>query len=207
MNGKNHNQKENKISQYWDKRKNSIYLKYVDYIVCAVGKDAESIVDVGSRACGYLEWFNWIDDRASLDIKEPYTSERVRSITADFFDWEPDKRYDVALCLQVMEHIPDTHSFGEKLLSIADHVVISVPYKWADGSVRTHVHDPIDMRKFNSWFPVKPNWSVVAKEPFSQRNGDRIVAYFDTQKPGSKRFRKTRRNATARMNLRDMENL
>jgi hypothetical protein len=189
-------------SSYWERRKNLLYFRYVDYMVCAVGANATSLIDVGSHNCEYLTWFPWIQDMASLDIRQPFEAPSIRSIKADFFEWEPDKKYDVALCLQVLEHIDDAPRFAAKLLTLANNVIVSVPYKWAEASAKSHVHDPIDRTKFNSWFPVEPDYSVVVTEPFSGRNGKRMVSYFDTQAPGSKSWAKTRPIATKRMSLR-----
>lgn len=190
-------------SQYWERRKNSIYLRFVDYIVSSVGANAASLIDIGSRDCAYFSWFPWIEERVSLDLKAPYVGDGVRSIVADFFAWQPDKRYDVALCLQVLEHIEDAATFSRKLVDLADHVIVSVPYKWRPGSVTTHVQDPIDINKFNSWFPIRPTYYSVVSEPFSRRNGRRIVAYFDTQEPESKRYMKARALARRRMSERE----
>jgi hypothetical protein len=171
---------------YWEKRKNSIYLRYVDYITCALSNETRSLIDVGSRSCPYLDWFPWVEDRVSLDLTHPYHGPGVRSITADFLTWEPDRRYDVVLCLQVLEHIRPVKDFAAKLLEIGNHVIVSVPYRWPKDALQGHVHDPINRRKFESWFPRQPDYFFVVREPLSRRDsGSRIVAYFDTVNPGS----------------------
>jgi SAM-dependent methyltransferase len=174
-----------KLKDYWHRRKNSVYLHYVDYITCALGEKSKSVIDVGSRHCQYLDWFPWFRERVSLDLDDPYVGTGVESITADFLKWEPGRSFDVVLCLQVLEHVPKVHEFAAKLMKTGRHVIVSVPYKWAPGSVRSHVHDPIDRAKFESWFPQKPDYFVIAREPLSRRNGQRIVAYFDAEAPGS----------------------
>ncbi len=171
---------------YWDKRKNNIYLRYVDYIMCALSDETKSIIDVGSRNCPYLDWFPWAKERVSLDLKTPYKGSGVRSIKTNFLTWEPDKRYDVVLCLQVLEHVPPVEEFAAKLLEIGRHVIVSVPYKWPETAMQGHVHDPIDRAKFLSWFPRRPDYMIVAREPMSRSQmSGRLVAYFDTERPGS----------------------
>lgn len=171
---------------YWDKRKNSIYLRYVDYIMCALSDETKSIIDVGSRRCPYLEWFPWATERVSLDLKTPFKGPGVRSIKTDFLTWEPDKHYDVVLCLQVLEHVPPVEEFARKLLTLGRHVIVSVPYKWPETVMKGHVHDPIDKAKFLSWFPRRPDYMVVAQEPMARNPASkRLVAYFDTERPGS----------------------
>ncbi len=171
---------------YWDKRKNNIYLRYVDYIMCALSNETKSIIDVGSRNCPYLDWFPWATERVSLDLKTPFKGPGVRSIKTDFLTWQPDKHYDVVLCLQVLEHVPPVEEFAHKLLTLGRHVIVSVPYKWPETAMQGHVHDPIDRKKFQSWFPRRPDYMIVAREPMSRSQmSGRLVAYFDTERPGS----------------------
>jgi SAM-dependent methyltransferase len=192
-----------RINDYWHRRKNSVYLHYVDYITCALARTCKTILDVGSRHCQYLDWFPWFKERVFLDLDDPYVGPGVKSITADFLVWEPDHRFDVVLCLQVLEHVPKVEEFASKLLKVGRHVIVSVPYKWAPGSVTSHVHDPIDRDKFESWFPQKPDYFIVAIEPLSRKNGKRIVAYFDTEASGSGEIYKKRGAARLAMMARE----
>src|SRR6266542_1900821 len=65
----------------------------------------------------YLEWFDWIPRKVSIDIHKPYRSPTVEGITADFLTFKPKQRFDICLCLQVVEHIPDARAFAQKLLA------------------------------------------------------------------------------------------
>ena len=40
---------------YWRKRSDMMYYKFLDYILRSVGKDAGSLIDVGSGNCPYLD--------------------------------------------------------------------------------------------------------------------------------------------------------
>ncbi len=112
---------------YWTKKSNMMYYKYVDFLVRALAADARSLIDVGAADAQYIENFAWIPKRNTLDKRKPYSSENVAGIEMDFFDFEPEEKYDFATCLQVLEHVPDAKSFARKLFEIADRVLISVP--------------------------------------------------------------------------------
>lgn len=76
----------------------------------------------------------------------------------------------------------DARGFAQQLLSVAPHLIVSVPYKWNAKWVDFHVHDPVDEEKIRDWFGRDPNYSYVVKEPFTKAR--RIVCYFDRDDPG-----------------------
>lgn len=163
---------------YWQNRMDSIYLQYVYYIARVVAPNAKSIIDVGSKQCAYLEWFDWIPRKVSIDMQLPYKSSNVLGIKNDFLDDSLfGSPYDIALCLQVLEHVEDAKKFAEKLLLMAPHLIISVPYKWDARWVETHIQDPVDEEKIKYWFDRSPNYQYIVKEPLSKAR--RIVCYFD----------------------------
>jgi hypothetical protein len=151
-------------NEYWAGRSNLIYYSVVRALVDGMSEGAASILDVGSAGCPYLDWFKHIPNRTSLDLNRPYAADGVTSVKSDFLTWEPDRQYDIAICLQVMEHVPDCISFAKKLLEVAEVVVISVPYRWEKGKVKTHVQDPVDEYKTYRWFRKHPNFQRVITE-------------------------------------------
>jgi len=162
---------------YWQRRQNSVYLRNVRRLVDDVAADAQSILDVGSNGCGYLEWFPSIPHRVSLDIETPYQATGIKSIKADFLAHDLAERFDAVLCLQVLEHIPDAAAFAQRLLAASRrHVIVSVPYKWAADRSPYHVHDPVDEAKLALWFGRKPTYSRIARE---WRGTERIICYYD----------------------------
>ena len=167
---------------YWNKRFDLIYYQYVYYVCRVVGKDATSTLDVGSRGTPFLEWLTWIDERVSVDIQVPYASPRVVGIKADFFEFKPEKKFDLTTCLQVMEHVPDAARFGKKLLEVSNHLVVSVPFEWI-GKTPGHVNDPVTLKKLAGWMGREPNYHIIAAEPFVGRNGKRLIAYYDVNDP------------------------
>lgn len=165
---------------YWDRRADSLYLQYVLFLARVVGRNARSVIDVGSNDCPYLEWFDWIPRKLSIDIDAPYVSATVEGRKGDFLDLEIDERFDLGLCLQVLEHIPDVAAFARKLLLTTPHLIVSVPYQWEPGE-NGHIHDPVDEVKLAAWFGRKPNYRLVVREPFFKKR--RMIAYFDRDNP------------------------
>ena len=160
---------------YWDSRKHFRYVLYVQELVRILEPDAKSAIDVGARDTPIMEGFDWIEDRSTLDYSNPYSSERVKGISANFFEFDSPKHYDLALCLQVLEHVQDAVSFAQKLFQIADRVMITVPYKWPAGANKWHVQDPVDFNKLHSWTGREPLISAVIQERQGSR---RILAYY-----------------------------
>lgn len=178
---------------YWSKRSNMMYYQYVDFLVRRLAADAGSLIDVGSANAQYIENFAWIPKRNTLDIRNPYASENVSGIEMNFFDFQPEEKYDFATCLQVLEHIPDAKSFARKLLEVADRVLISVPYNWKEGSSPHHIHDPVDFNKLLDWTGREPSYSIVVEEPLSRSpKRNRLICYYhpEGEKLGFAKMRK-----------------
>jgi len=162
---------------YWEKRMDMLYYQYVDYIVRTLGHNAQTMIDVGTASCPYLEWFDWIPEKFSFDMATPYQSENVVGLQGDFMEYDFDREYDILTCLQVLEHVPKAGVFARRLLEIAQTVIISVPYKWKPEAVSDHIHDPIDAKKLRRWMGRKPNYAIVVQEPF--RTPKRLIAVYD----------------------------
>ncbi len=114
----------------------------------------------------YLEWFDRFE-RTSVEIPtRGCTLDEVRVIHSDFMDWKPDQKYDLVLCLQVLEHVPDASAFALKLLTCGRVVIVSVPYRWPAGSCSEHVHDPVDESKLKAWTERDPVESAVVDSRF-----------------------------------------
>ncbi len=167
-------------ASYWDRRRDLIYYKYIRSMMGRLSADSQSLIDVGSYNTSLSEEFDWIPERFALDIREPYSSAKVQGISADFLTFEPGRRYDFATCFQVLEHIDDAGAFAKKLLSVADRVLVSVPYLWPEGQHPQHVQDPVDEAKLASWFGRAPNYQIVVQEPLREGGfSRRLIAYFD----------------------------
>jgi hypothetical protein len=162
---------------YWERRQRMVYLQHTSALVHYLAKDAKSLIDVGTLGCPYLEWFPWIPHKVSLDLRKPYSSANVRAITGDFLTLDINERFDFCLCLQVMEHVEDPFTFASKLLAVSSRVLISCPYRWNAGTVKNHIHDPIDREKISSWFGRCPDFEMISTE----HNGtQRLLCYFNS---------------------------
>ena len=151
----------------WQARNGLLYYQVVRTLVEGVSQDAESILDVGSAGCPYLDWFPSIPAKVSVDLRVPYDGPGITAIRSDFMGWQADRLFDIVTCLQVIEHIPRADLFAQKLLSTGKIVIVSVPYKWAADPVSSHdlhVHDPVDEDKMKSWFGREPNFEFICRE-------------------------------------------
>ena len=172
-----------KSGKYWQNRMDLVYYSYVDYIVRTVGRDAKTMIDVGTAQCPYLEWFDWIPTRVSFDIVEPYDSQTVTGIHGDFLNYQfQDAPYDIVTCLQVLEHVPNPQAFSRKLLEIGKTVIISVPYKWPKSAADDHIHDPVDEKKIRRWMGRDPSYFQIVQEPFRGKVGKRAIAIYDNDR-------------------------
>jgi hypothetical protein len=166
-----------KPKDYWGVRKDYVYYQHVRDLAAGIAADAQSILDVGSNGCPQLDWFT-APHRVSVDISNPYRGDGVEAITADFLAYAPEKPFDLCLCLQVLEHIPDAGAFAQKLLLTGRHVIASVPYKWPKGSCKQHVHDPVDEAKMAAWFGRDPDHMIVAQEAAGGRKSRRLICHY-----------------------------
>jgi hypothetical protein len=150
---------------YWTARKRSVYL-YVARAICEkYAPQATSVIDIGSHATPTLEWHRpHAKKLVSLDLVKPYAAEGVESLTQDFLDYAPSERFELATCLQVLEHVPRAEEFAKRLLEVAKVLVVSVPYNWPEGNCKYHIHDPVNEDKMLEWFGREPDFSYVARE-------------------------------------------
>jgi hypothetical protein len=171
---------------YWGARRHMLYYQALYQFVCVVGRDAESLIDVGSASAKYVDWFRWIPARHILDFRIASKPEGIVCIESDFLTYQPPHVFDLALCLQVLEHVPDPAAFCGKLKAIARRLLVSVPYKWL-GNAPGHIHDPVDEAKLKGWMGITPNNSQVVTEPFREA---RLIAYYDLENGPNHRFDK-----------------
>jgi SAM-dependent methyltransferase len=171
---------------YWRQRSDLLYYQYFRFIVRCTGARAGSILDVGSGNSPYLEWFDWIPEKVSVDIQAPYQSKTVRGIEGDIHELRFPERFDICTCMQVLEHIRQPEPFARRLLELGHLVLVSVPFKWPAGTVKGHVNDPVDLDLVTAWFGRRPNYHQVVREPFVSTRGSRMFALFDPADPTRK---------------------
>lgn len=72
----------------------------------------------------------------------------ITTVEADFYTYK-GSGFDLVICNQVLEHVPDPGSFAKKLLRTGSVVVASVPYDWK--KVKGHLHQHIKERDLLKW--------------------------------------------------------
>lgn len=167
---------------YWEKRQQMAYYKAVRKMCAELVPNPESVLDVGSNGCPQLEWFPEARLRTSIDIQTPYVAPGINSITEDFVTFKAPP-YNLVLCLQVLEHIPDPKPFAQNLLALADHLIVSVPYRWPAGHCEWHCQDPVDGRKLFEWFGREPNESMLVDEQEGWATDRRLICYYRVHTP------------------------
>lgn len=168
---------------YWKDRKNLGYYKQVEAYADQYCPTGRSLLDVGggvSMGCKLLERFARFDRRMSVEnwanagLPEDESSiDGVEVEICDFLKWQyPVEKFDLVLCLQVLEHIEDEKiiSFTQRLFACGEVVIISVPYRWEAGRCEYHCQDPVDEDKLFGWTGSEPGESVIV--------GERLVAVY-----------------------------
>jgi hypothetical protein len=148
-----------------------MYYREVVRLALAHAPDARSVIDVGSMNSPFILRFDWIPEKASLDLYKQGRLRRVKNIRADFLTWQPDRMYDLVLCLQVLEHLDKPAPFARKLLACGRRVIVTVPYRWPPGHEPSHVQDPVDEAKLAAWLGRPWIEHLIAREaddPFAR---------------------------------------
>ena len=114
----------------------------------------------------------------------------VTAIQADFLEWEPttsgsdvgaaagaEPLFDLVLCSEVVEHVPQPRAFVRKLLSAGKVLVLSVPYRWApcDDTKCHHVSNQITRDMIAGWAGRQPDAFDVVQETSGEQ---RIICVY-----------------------------
>ena len=164
------------IEEYTEQRKEYKYYKLVKKIIKIFSNKDKTILDVGSFGMDLMSEFTF-KERVSVSLSGAINNDKVKGYNMDFFDFEPEKKFDIVTCLQVIEHVEDAKAFTQKLLKTGKIVVISLPYKWEKGLCSSHVQDPVDENKIFSWTNQKPLFSFYIKES-DDIKGKRIICIY-----------------------------
>jgi hypothetical protein len=85
-------------------------------------------------------------------------------VAADFYEFESAERFDLVLCLQVLEHLDRPGPFARKLLAAGRTTIISVPHEWPGWVTEEHVHDPVDESKLRAWTGGDPTETAIIED-------------------------------------------
>jgi SAM-dependent methyltransferase len=144
------------LAGYWRSRS---HLRYYDEVVALARRHepgGQAVLDVGAGDTEMLRRLTWFPRRVALDRRPGPRQRGVERVVADFLAYTPPRRFDLVLCLQVLEHLEDPGPFARRLLAAGETVIVSVPYRWPAGLSPGHVQDPVDEAKLASWTGCEP---------------------------------------------------
>lgn len=180
------------------KNTNREQFRYYDsmyYTALQYGADAHTILEVGCASDPFIKYLDWADNRTCV---APYfvdysnnnakrKDNKVEKITADFMEYELplNKKFDLLLCNQVLEHVSNPKAFMLKLIDSAETSIISVPFDWGNcGSKEdkhgcNHVTDNITYKRLLMWtHPHKPIHSTIVTEKVDSKFNKRIILVY-----------------------------
>ncbi|MGH2961616.1 MAG: class I SAM-dependent methyltransferase [Solirubrobacterales bacterium] len=149
---------------YWATRRDFAYYREVVHLARGHAPAGGAVLDVGANETEVLERLDWFGRRVAVDVREIPSRPGVEAIVADFEEFEPDAPFDLVLCLQVLEHIPDPAPFARRLLDCARIAIVSVPYRWPGWVTDEHLHDPVDAAKLRRWTARDPIAAKVVED-------------------------------------------
>ena len=141
---------------YWAARQHFNYYRVVIDMARQYAPRGAHVIDVGANDTNVLQALDWFGHRVALDLRYAPRKRGIESVLADFMTYQPPHRFDLVLCLQVLEHLHEPAPFARKLLETGRVVIISVPYRWPLGTYADHIQDPVDEAKLRSWTEREP---------------------------------------------------
>ena len=116
------------------------------------GKNEGTVLDVGTKDVTVtLDMFSENFEKTAMDNDFPdgfKPSSKIRLLNGNIYEINFDKPFDIVLCQQVLEHLPDPKKAFQRLLDFCrDTLVMSVPY----GSWHKTEWDPINEERVLEW--------------------------------------------------------
>jgi 2-polyprenyl-3-methyl-5-hydroxy-6-metoxy-1,4-benzoquinol methylase len=169
---------------YWLNRRNQDLYRLTSAICKAMFPSARSAIDVGCYTSGLLVEMDWIERRVATDIQSQLVENwsevnEVDFFCEDAFSLKTENLFDLVLSNQTIEHVAEPEIFINSLLSIGKGLVISTTLDTPYGLIPGHIHDPIDIAKFKSWFPVELDCWSVCSHPTNKKIGHIIAVIKD----------------------------
>ncbi len=162
---------------YWETRSDLRYYTTAIRYAQRFAPWARSVLDVGSANCEYISQLDWVPDRVRIDLQAIVPIEGVETLQGDFMSYDPGRRFDLVMCLQVLEHLENPEAFAHRLLDFGKVVIISVPYRWPPRPLSSHVQDPVDREKLLSW-TGRPWLKMKIVKGRKRKSPRRLVAVF-----------------------------
>lgn len=159
---------------YWDSRRHLRYYREAVRLAREHVPGGGRVLDVGAHEAELLRELDWFERRVALDVRYVMPRSGVETVVGDFRDYRPDGDFDLVLCLQVLEHLPDPSAFARKVLATGRTAIVSVPYRWPADARDSHRHDPVDEAKLRAWTGAEPVESSLVEDP----GGWRLVCVY-----------------------------
>jgi hypothetical protein len=161
--------------EYWDERRGFAYYREVVRLARSHAPGGGAALDVGARGTEMLGRLEWFERRVALDLEPFHPRPGIEAVVADFSGFEPSIEFDLVLCLQVLEHLPDPAPFARKLLAIGRTAIVTVPYRWPGWVTDEHLHDPVDEAKLRGWVGREPTETAIVEDLEMRR----LIAVYD----------------------------
>ena len=168
---------------YWTGRENLNYYARARELADEYCPQGRTLLDVGGAVLAGAKYLNRFErfHRTSVELsKGEGELPGVTVYRQNFLEWTPPQhRFDLVLCLQVLEHLKDETipQFIEKLLGIGKVLIVSVPHVWPSTAEPGHLQDPINVEKFRGWWPDEP--AILELVPEYGKKLKRIIAVFN----------------------------
>ena len=159
---------------YLRQRKDYSYYKVLRALISLVEQDVKSVINVGCGPIPLFKGLKKISKRVYLDLDAvPKELDGAVAIKEDFLKYETAEKFDLAVCSQVLERVPEVGKFIAKLKGLSRNLIISVPYKWQPDTKDNHAHDFIDGEKVRKWLGMSPQMEFIVKD-----HGCRLIACY-----------------------------
>lgn len=154
-------------------RENLFYYDVALAHMLIFGRRATSAIEIGCVKPAFVRWATWIpgqktcvapyhaqyrprDEHSLNPVRDDAANDDVEYVLADFLEMpiNGSESFDLCVCMQVLEHVPQPDDFLRKMLNtgLCKVVTISVPYRWKDcGSKCSHVTHMIDETVVSRW--------------------------------------------------------
>ena len=159
---------------YWVSRKDYQYYQ----VAARLAKEYAPTARTVPRCQGTRHAVLWkrltgsLPKRRSTSIALPLFGRETSGAT--FLNFEPNTRFDLVFCLQVLEHLRRPAAFLKRLLAIGKLVIVSVPYQWAHNPDSDHVHDAVDEARLILWAGKRWVHAAVVED----QSRERLIAVF-----------------------------
>jgi hypothetical protein len=169
-------------------REHFVHYDSLYFLAMQYGRDAKTFMEVGCAADPFAQYLSWIDSPTCV---APYQvlyqkgakekqADSVEFIKADWMEFKEKEKYDLLLCSQVVENVPDPAAFLKKLITAAKTSIISVPYRWRPCGKCNHISNNISLDTIQTWSAPysKPTHHTIIEEDGGGPNSKRIIVVF-----------------------------